>query len=385
MRRTVRCALQLATERFGFWAGITLIDGEALRHADSRGGDDLAARRPRGHAREHSAVLDDMAHAAVRPLPVDDAVAAALAVPAMLEEAHGAALVTLPLSAGTAGRGVLAILTGAEPPLAELEQFASRVSRAITAAALHEERATLADALRRSLLPAELPAAPGLQLGGGYRAAQAATQIGGDFYDVVRLGTNRWALSIGDVCGKGVDAAVLTGQVRQSLRTAGLLTEEPAQVLAALNDTLLRTEGTTYVTVAYGLLEPAPGSLRVRLALGGHPPPLVLRGGGVSTLTATGTLIGMLEDVRFETAEVELGVDDVLLFYTDGLPEARGPAGFLEMLPVARTLSDSAGLPAQAIADRLLELVTDHLAGWPHDDIAVLAVRCVASGTGGAG
>ena len=371
--------MDLATERFGTWAGVSFLDGAVLLRLDTTGTDDFTPGRRRRRVDEFTAAVagDAASHAAIRRAPLAADVAASLGVPPGAEPAGDGALVTLPLPAAAAGRGFLAVVTAGEPPAAELEEFAARVGRAVSAAAVYEESATLADTLRGSLAPADLPAVPGVDLGGAYRPAQAASQIGGDFYDVTSLGGARWALSIGDVCGKGVDAAVLTGQVRQSLRTAGLIAADPAEVLALVNETLLRTDGDTYVTLTYGVLEPADGgSLRVRLALGGHPPPLLLRGDAVSTLVATGSLVGMLDEVRFDSVEVTLGEGDALVLYTDGLPEARGPRGMLDMYPVARILSDCAGLPAQTIVDRLMQLAIEHLEGWPHDDIALLTVRC---------
>ena len=383
LRRTVRCAVGLATERFGSWAGISLFAGDVLRRIDSEGVDDFSTAAPRRGRRVDdftAAVLGDAStRVLVRTPPVDVAFWAALGVPERHRDRPGTALVSLPLPAGTAGRAVLSVLGPAEPSLAELEDFVGRVARAVTAAGVYEERATLAATLRDALVPAELPAPPGIELGASYRPAQAATQIGGDFYDVVPLDGDRWALSIGDVCGKGVDAAVLTGRVRQSLRTAGLVSDDPVRVLTVLNETLLRLDGETYVTAAYCILEPSSDGIRVRCALGGHPPPLLVRGGGVATLTAKGTLIGMLDEVRFDTVEFDLARGDMLLLYTDGAPEARGPAGLMEMLPLARTLADCEGMSAQAVTERLMQVVTEHLAGWPHDDIALVAVRALGT------
>ena len=132
-------------------------------------------------------------------------------------------LVTVPLATAAIGRAALAVWTAvhAAADVAQLlEDLARRASIAITAASVYEERATLATTLRASLEPAPLPMLAGVELGASYRAAQVATQIGGDFYDVSARGDGSWTLAIGDVCGKGVEAAVLTGKVRQSLRTA---------------------------------------------------------------------------------------------------------------------------------------------------------------------
>jgi sigma-B regulation protein RsbU (phosphoserine phosphatase) len=288
-------------------------------------------------------------------------------------------LVTMPLATAAVGRAVLAVIARTPPDLADVEQLAHRIARAITAAAVYEERSTLASTLREALVPEPLPSIPGVQLGACYRPAQETTQLGGDFYDVMARADGRWALSIGDVCGKGVDAAVHTGQVRQSLRTAGMVSDDPAATLRLVNDTLLSSNWTTFVTVSYALLEPARSGVAVRLASGGHPPALLLRNDTVTPVTVQGTLIGLLRAARFETTEFTLAPGDVLLFHTDGATEARGPAGLLGDGPIAAILADSGGLTAQAITERLMQLVIEHLHGWPHDDIAILAVRCTSA------
>jgi serine phosphatase RsbU (regulator of sigma subunit) len=289
-------------------------------------------------------------------------------------------LVTTPVGdPGSARQSVLTVLMPVEPDaatLAELRGLTERLGRAIAAATVYEERSTLARTLRESLAPLPLPDIAGVQLGATYRPALEASQIGGDFYDVTSLPDGRHAVSIGDVCGKGVEAAVLTGQVRQSLRTAGLVTDDPAAVLSIVNETMRRANGTTYVTATYGVLT-AGEPVHLHLAAGGHPPGLVLRGVEVSAVPTQGTLIGLLEEVSFATVEVELERSDVLVLYTDGAPEARGPSGLMGMGPVIETLRDCADMTAQSITERLMQRVMEHLQGWPHDDVAILAVRAV--------
>ena len=171
---------------------------------------------------------------------------------------------------------------------------------------MYEERTALASALRASLQPAPLPVIPGVGLGAVYRAAEETASIGGDFYDVLPAGDGAWSLALGDVCGKGVDAAVLTGQVRQSLRTAGLATSDPVETLHLVNSSLLAAGGSDFVTIVHGLLRPTASGVQLTLAAGGHPPPLVLHGSAVHEVPVSGTIVGMLPDVRFTPAEVTL-------------------------------------------------------------------------------
>ena len=231
------------------------------------------------------------------------------------------------------------------------------------------------------MLPPDLPDVAGVELGARYRAAQEATQIGGDFYQVYRCGPDGWAFEIGDVCGKGVNAAVLTGQVRQSLRTAALVEDDPARTLAVLNDTMLAVDGSKFVSVVHGRLQRRDdGAVSIGLAGGGHPHPLLLRTDGtVEPVEAPGMIVGMLREARFRTVTFTLAPGETLLLYTDGVTEARVEAEQLGTARLAAMLRDCRGMTAQAIAERLEQMVLDYLNGRPHDDIALLALRAEAA------
>lgn len=385
LRRTVARVVELAMNRFGAWAAVSYVDGTQLRRFDSAGADDFSEHaRPRTVRELDAAAADALygatARAGFHPVPVPVEVLAAVGVPAGSAERlaqPGAVLVTFPLASTMTGRAVLAVVADRPPAMDELSQFARRAARAIAAAAVYEEQATLARTLRDALVPAALPSIPSVQLGASYRPAQEASQIGGDFYDIAARPDGSWAVSIGDVCGKGVDAAVLTGQVRQSLRTAALVTDDPVHTLSILNQTLLRSHGNTFVTALFGAMHVEQAQVRLKVASGGHPPPFVLRGAAVEVLPTRGTIIGMLPAAHFEATELTLARGELVLLYTDGLPEARGAAGLLGSEPVMRVLADSVGLSAQAVTERIMQLVLEHLGGWPHDDIAVLAIRAL--------
>jgi sigma-B regulation protein RsbU (phosphoserine phosphatase) len=198
------------------------------------------------------------------------------------------------------------------------------------------DRARLKDALtvlRKALLPDSLPAVPGMEAASYYHPA-SPDQLGGDFYDLLRLDDTRWVFFLGDVRGKGPEAATLTSRARYALRAAALHTSEPAEALGTLNTVLLEgqahDEEARHCTVVLGTLEPGGdgGTARVRLASGGHPPALVLRADGRADLLDTpgGMLVGVLPGAEFATAETVLAPGDTLLLYTDGLTEARtGP------------------------------------------------------------
>lgn len=240
---------------------------------------------------------------------------------------------------------------------------------------MYEEWSRLAETLRAALVPPSLPAIEGIRLGAAYRAAQETTEIGGDFYELREDGCG-WSFTLGDVCGKGVEAAVLTGQVRQSLRTVSLIAPEPASRLELLNSALMATDGTSFVTLVHGVMRPVHGGVAVRVVAGGHPPPLLRHvDGRVEEVNARGPIVGMLPHVRFEPAELQLAPGETLLCFTDGLPDAKGPKGFLGTERLSALLADCAGMTAQAIAERCLQTALEHLDGRPHDDMALLAVQ----------
>ncbi|MFI8193769.1 PP2C family protein-serine/threonine phosphatase [Streptomyces sp. NPDC085946] len=181
--------------------------------------------------------------------------------------------------------------------------------------------------LQQSLLPASLPEVPGMEAASSYHTA-STMQLGGDFYDLFPLGDERYAFFLGDVCGKGPQAAAVTSLVRYTLRAAALHDPEPAAALARLNTALLdryRDGDPRYCTVLLGVLEPRGGTVDVRLAAGGHPPALLLRADGRADYLPTpgGMLVGALPGASFTTVRTTLHPGDTLLLYTDGLTEAR--------------------------------------------------------------
>ncbi|RKN42159.1 serine/threonine-protein phosphatase [Micromonospora endolithica] len=262
-------------------------------------------------------------------------------------------------------------------------EFAARAGAALGAAELYGEQAHLARVLQNSLLPPELPAVPGVCLAGGYRAAGDSLRIGGDFYDVLPTGGGAM-FALGDVCGKGVGAAVLTGRVRQSLQTLRLVEQQPLGLIRLLNRALFDTPDAVrrsqFTTLLLGTLTVEPdGAVRARIAGGGHPSPLVVRPDGtVVPVQVGGMPVGALTDARFAETEVRLAPGELLLAYTDGVTEARGGPREVEMFGerrLHRALASAAGLPPAALVDRLLQLVDEWLDGQGHDDIAMLAVR----------
>lgn len=239
--------------------------------------------------------------------------------------------------------------------------------------------AELASSLQASLLPPDLPAIPGAQLAATYQAVGEGLEVGGDFYDVSPSGRDdEWAIAMGDVCGKGVEAAAVT-LARYTLRAAGLRARRPSVILSRLNEVMLRHETERpFVTAVYAVLHAGSGGrgLTVNLAVGGHPLPLVLRSDGrVETGGEPGTLVGILEDAEFTDATVALAPGDALLLYTDGITESRSGDELFGEGRLTEALAGCSGRNATGIVQGLEEAVAGFRAGRARDDLALLVIR----------
>ncbi|MFF7363506.1 SpoIIE family protein phosphatase [Streptomyces sp. NPDC008125] len=255
------------------------------------------------------------------------------------------------------------------------------------------DRTRLQDALavlQQALLPDSLPPVPGMEAAAHYYTA-SPDRLGGDFYDVFPVDGTRFAFFLGDVCGKGPQAAAVTALTRHTLRAAALHDPDPISALSTLNTVLYeRYSGIEprYCTAVFGVLEPGPatGQVDVHLASGGHPPALVLRADGRADYLPTpgGLLVGVLPDPAFVTADTRLAPGDTLLLYTDGLTEARtGPdrTGFYGDEALRDFARDLAGEPAHAVVAALTGLL-DSFGEGVNDDTALLALGVPAGGAG---
>lgn len=270
-------------------------------------------------------------------------------------------------------------------------ELGRRCAIAIDNARLYEERSRIAHTLQRSLLPGDLPVVPGVALEARFRPAGAGIEMGGDFYDVFPLDGRAWAMVLADVCGKGPDAAALTALVRYTVRAVTMHEQAPDRVLTLLNEAILRHRGADrFCSAVFATLETRPEGVRVQVASGGHPLPLVLRADGqVETAGGTGLLLGVSPDPEVSSESVDLGPGDELIFYTDGVTDARAPERILSADDLARLVRSCAGRGAAATADAIEAAVTDTSAE-PRDDLALLVVSVdapaeAASGAGGGG
>jgi sigma-B regulation protein RsbU (phosphoserine phosphatase) len=236
-----------------------------------------------------------------------------------------------------------------------------------------------ARALQASLLPPELPTVPGAEIGAFYRPAEDA-QVGGDFYDAFPIGTDGFAVVVGDVSGKGSAAAAVTALVRHTVRTASMATDDPAGVLQILNDAMFlgQAEGDLahFCTVHLTFLTPGSGQLLLRSAAAGHPPALVLRGGSeaLEALTAAGPPVGWFQGPDYASTEATLDAGDVLVLYTDGLTEARRDGGLLGEAAVGEVLRRTRQESPQAIATAVQEMLYEPGVDV-RDDTAVVVVK----------
>ena len=295
----------------------------------------------------------------------------------------GAASTLVPLVARGRAVGVLSLGwrdAGRRPARDEwslVEALAQRIALAVEGALQYRERAHVAQTLQASLLPAALPDIPGVALAAEYVAAGGGMDVGGDFYDVFALDDGAWILVIGDVLGKGAEAAAVTALARYTVRAVAGRSPSPASTLAALNDEMLRQRNPDrrFVTAVLARLEPrADGSARLVVASGGHPPPVLLRAGGEpEVVPCPGTLLGVEADARSFDQEIELAAGDTLVLYTDGVTEARRDQP-LTPEALAAALRASAPDGAAAVAREVVRLAEVGGAGALRDDLAVLVV-----------
>lgn len=257
------------------------------------------------------------------------------------------------------------------------ETIASRAALHIRNAQLYTERSHIAHTLQASLLPHALPDVPHVEVAARYQAAGDQNEVGGDFYDVYPGEDGSWWALIGDVTGKGPEAAALTSLARHTLRSSAAHDTSPAANLRMLNRAMLAdTRSTRFATVVCARILPAEGRARVTLAVGGHPPPLVLHADGrLEAVDVRGTLVGALPAPSFADVEVELEAGDLLLLYTDGVIELRTPDPGYGERRLRETVADQAGRPVEEVLEAVLASAVDVRGRRPRDDIALLGLR----------
>ena len=261
-----------------------------------------------------------------------------------------------------------------------IELVARRVALALENSRLYAEQHRVATALQRDLLPRSLPDWPGFDLATLYRPARGAADVGGDFFDLFEA-RDEHMIVIGDVSGKGVEAAATTALVRHVVRVAGR-SAEPGRRILTVNQAILEdSPGEQFCTLAWAALDRANGDGVVsgRVACAGHPPPFVVRAGGeVEVVDAAGTLLGFFPDIESQSAPVRLSVGDALVLYTDGVTEARLPDGSLFGLDGLRTaLAPAAGGSAAEMLEAIEETL-ERSRAEARDDIAIVVASVLS-------
>jgi len=276
------------------------------------------------------------------------------------------------------------------------EDLAHRCALAMDNSRLYRERSEIARTLQGSLLPRSLPKLEGVEVALRYLpAGDGRVEVGGDFYDLFEAHVegqepgSSWGVVIGDVCGKGTGAAALLALARHTIRAVATREESPAEILAGLNEAMLRQKRESgdhkFCTVAYARLTPAAdgaGVAHATIALGGHPQPLLLRANGaLERVGAPGRAIGVFAEARLSEEGVDLEPGDTLVLYTDGVIEARSPNGELFGEDRLHNLvRSSVGLDAEALAHEIEESVLLFQEHELRDDIALLVLRSPEQG-----
>lgn len=306
-------------------------------------------------------------------------------------------LLFVPLAAGDRVIGILSLgtstsgrrLRDTDIPLAE--ELGRRAGIAVENSRVHETRTMIAETLQRSLLPPRLPVVPGLAMAARFRAAgtDEAERVGGDFYDLFPAG-DAWFVVIGDVTGKGPEAAAITSLARYTMRTAARYERQPARVLARLNEALAadpdRRRLCTAICMRVDAVAKDGSGVPITVACAGHPPPLRLREGAEAEPLEDvgGPLLGAFDDLEWVEADTLLAEGESLVLYTDGVTDCRGASGRFGTSRLRRLSSTLGDLEADEIAGRIDEALLEFEEGPQRDDVALLVLQAGVRHGGGA-
>ena len=302
----------------------------------------------------------------------------------VLMELGAGSLLSVPLRTGDVTTGVLTLVRRPDEPVFGLsdlrlfEEIGEHLALALRTERRYRRRSDTAAALQASLLPQVAEQIPGLDWAAAYRAGTGGVEVGGDFYDVF-TSPGGWGVALGDVCGKGQEAAAVTAMVRHGIRLLSLWDGHPASVLAKVNTAMMTQQETTrFVTAVAAHLSWDEDGLAVELTSAGHPGAVVLRAGGAVSFTAGGGVpLGLFDDGATRTEHLRLAPGDTLVLYSDGVTEMRAAGGALYgSARLAEVLTRNLGSPTA----HLIKAIEDDLSAFghgaaSHDDVAVLAIR----------
>ena len=360
-------AVAVAAAQDGDVTGILTARGHGVDVADAVLEPGLASSSPTARAlRTRRSVLLTEAGSHGSPDDVD-----------MLARSGAKMLLLVPLTAGRQSNGLLVVAWDSPVPLsaedrAIVEALAGQAALALDRARRFESERTIVETLQRSVLPVSLPRVDGVQMAARYLPGSLQSDVGGDWFDAISLPDGKLGLVVGDVVGKGVQAAASMSQLRNAIRAFSVERLKPPSTLARLNRLANDVLDTAFATVVYLALDPASGVCR--FASAGHPPPIVAYPDGRIELLegGRGLPLGTGIEAKYRQETVELPAGTVILLYTDGLVERRGQSIDDGFDAVVRALRESPTDP-----DRLLEHVLDQVvgSGEREDDIALLAAR----------
>jgi serine phosphatase RsbU (regulator of sigma subunit) len=291
-------------------------------------------------------------------------------------------LLSVPISDGVTSYGVLTLARQAAEgrftiaDLALVEELGEHLGVAIRVDRMFRHRSAVAEALQGSLLPTTLPEVPGLDLSAAYVPASEGLEVSGDFYDVFPV-QGGWAITVGDVCGKGQEAAAMTAAARHAIRVIAHWNPDPVDVLAKANEVILAGDyEDRFVTAKLAYLRWDGDRLRVELASSGHPGPAVVRPDGrVDVLSGGGLPLGLFPDAEPERETLELGQGDLLFFYSDGVTDARSPDMQYFEDRLADELAGAAGRTAAQTTRMVQDLVARFAQDDLRDDMTILVAR----------
>jgi serine phosphatase RsbU (regulator of sigma subunit) len=292
---------------------------------------------------------------------------------------QGSTAAVIPLATHERILGTLTLLSvRVEEPIAAgtldaAVSIAGPTALALDNARLQQQRKEFTDTMQTKLLPRTQPKVLGMEVGAVY-APSTRVEVGGDVYDFLELADRRLAVVLGDVTGHGVDAAADMAMAKFVFRSLAREHPEPHDFLAVANEVVLEEIGAgKFITLLYLIVDPGTGELACASA--GHPPPRVLRPGTVpETLQVTGLALGIESGQHYETVRLQLGPGEAVVLYTDGLPEARRKGQVYGEERLGAALLRSAGLPAQEMAEALVQGCRT-FAGELGDDLAVVVLK----------
>jgi serine phosphatase RsbU (regulator of sigma subunit)/PAS domain-containing protein len=386
-----RCARLLASEL----AALVIVDaarGQRLRRQYAVGGEDqpsaelartVAAQDPQPGSLPHTVHDTGSSQLITRAEDANILGTGPDGVP-LLMQLGATSVLSVPLSDGERRYGALTLArrpSAGQFEMADLglvEEIGEQLALAITMDRKVRQHSQVADALRHSLLPRELPGVPGVEVATTHLAATENPEVGGDFFDVYRTSSG-WGMAIGDVCGRGDGVAEASAAARHAIRVVAHSTHDPGDVLSTANQIILAEEFSgRFVTACAAHVRWKDESLEVTLGSAGHPAALLLRRDGeLRQLRGGGLPLGIFPDAGPALEQHDLSAGDTLIFYSDGLADAHRPGqGYFDDQLQGEVAALAGRTPGQILA-RIQEVAVEFCQGKVRDDITMLALRVV--------